>query len=121
MRRSTLLCLAILLAPMAAHADDGDSPAVPSFADVDTNNDLYIEAAELRAFLQQMREQAGQEGREGRRPPFGRGGRPGSPMEMADVDGDGMLNEQEYYDFLIRIEEARERFRERTRDGSEDQ
>ena len=119
MRRISLLCLAIVLAPVAAHADDGDAPAPPSFSEVDSNNDLYVDAAELQAFMEHMREQAGRQGRDGRRPSMPHGARRGGPIEMADADGDGMLNEQEYYDLLIRMEEMRERFRERRRDRGE--
>ncbi len=121
MQRFTLSCLAILLVPMAVHADDGGPPPPPSFSDIDTNNDLYIEASELRDFMERMREEAGRQGREGQRPPVPYGGPRGRPIELADADGDGMLNEQEFYDFVIRMEEMRERFRERMQDRNENE
>lgn len=119
MRLSILAGLAFLFASIAVHSEEGNAPTMPSFSDVDTNQDLYVDETEFQAFIETAREQAGFEGQAGRRPPMGFGGRRGGPFKMADADGDGVLNEQEYYDLLIRMEEMRERFRGRMQDRSE--
>ena len=93
-----------------AVAGDRELPAPPSFAEVDTNGDQYIDADELSSFIRQRLQQRdehfkGDPQRPERRPGGGRF----NPIERADTDGDGMLDETEFLQFIARMQELFER------------
>lgn len=109
MQATTTRAIAVLFWLFAAIAVAGDRelPAPPSFAEVDTNGDQYIDADELYSFMQQRLQQRQEQfkGDPERRPGGGRF----NPIERADTDGDGMLNETEYLQFIARMQELFER------------
>ena len=98
-----------LLAAIAV-AGDRELPAPPSFAEVDTNGDQYVDADELSSFMQQRWEQRHEHFKgDGQRPERRPGGGRFNPIERADTDGDGMLNETEFLQFVARMQERFER------------
>lgn len=99
---TSLFCLFAAVAV----AGDQEPPAPPSFAEVDANGDQYIDADEMASFMQQRFEERGKQFK-GNMPRPG-GGR-FNPIERADADGDGMLNETEYLQFIARMQERFER------------
>ena len=101
----TVTSLFCLFAAVAV-AGDQELPAPPSFAEVDANGDQYIDADEMASFMQQRFEERGKQFK-GNMPRPG-GGR-FNPIERADADGDGMLNETEYLQFIARMQERFER------------
>ena len=93
-----------------AVAGDRELPAPPSFAEVDTNGDQYVDADELSAVLQQRWEKRHEQFKGGAQRPERRpGGGRFNPIERADTDGDGMLNETEFLQFIARLQELFER------------
>ena len=77
-------------------------PDPPTFAELDANGDLLITEEEIHSFM----EQRFAEREDGRRGP------PGgcfNPIERADTDGDGALNEQEYQQMMERMRERGKR------------
>ena len=98
-----------LLAAIAV-AGDRELPAPPSFAEVDTNGDQYVDADELSSFMQQRWEQRHEHFKgDAQRPERRPGGGRFNPIERADTDGDGMLNETEFLQFIARMQELFER------------
>ena len=89
--------------------DTGEPPTPPSFAEVDTNGDQYIDADEMLSFMQQRIEERRQQFKGDFHKPGGFGGRRFNPIEKADTDGDGMLNETEYLAFIAKMQERYER------------
>ncbi len=98
-----------LLAAIAV-AGDRELPPPPSFAEVDTNGDQYVDADELSSFMQQRWEKRQEHFKgDAQRPERRPGGGRFNPIERADTDGDGMLNETEFLQFITRIQERFER------------
>ena len=84
----------LLAVSAAAHAGDS-RPTPPSFADIDTNNDALISSDEFAAFAAARAEERGVQAPPGRRS-F-------NPVERADADGDGYLNEVEFDALMQRM------------------
>ncbi len=103
----TLTYAAVLVGGIGiAVGDDAppELPEPPTFAEIDANGDQYIDAEELTTFIQNAR------------PPGGKGGgKRGNkdPMQKADVNGDGLLDESEFNALRDRMREMRDRIYER--------
>ena len=114
MKVTTIRAIAGLFWLLAAIAVAGDRerPVPPSFAELDANGDQYIDADELASFMQQRIEERRRHFKGDRQRPEG-GRAPGggrfNPIERADTDGDGMLNETEYLQFIAKMQEMFER------------
>ena len=92
------LVVTVGLASASLAMAGGDRPAPPSFADIDANDDQLISQEELQSFMQSRRSEGGRRGGP-------RGGR-FNPFDIADADGDGYLNVEEF-------DAMREKMRER--------
>ena len=107
--------MAFLLASCAMASDPGDRPAPPAFADIDTNADMYIDREEFSQFSAGMREKVGGNfrSRPGGKSPEDRAAR---MYDEADVDGDGLLNEEEFNSMQDSMRQRREKMRDRWSD-----
>ena len=104
MKTCTLIVLSgvVLFGSPALAGEPPAMPGPPTFAEFDANGDLLITEEEFRGFM----EQRFAEREDGRRGP------PGgclNPIERADTDGDGALNEQEYQQMMERMRERGKR------------
>ena len=105
----TLTYAAVMVGGVGIAMSDDAAPALPeppTFADIDANGDQYIDAEELTTFIQNARPP-------GRKGGGKRGNRDIDPMEKADVNGDGLLDETEFNEFRDRMRERRDRMFER--------
>jgi hypothetical protein len=104
MKTCSLLMLSgvVLFDSLALAGEPPAMPDPPTFSELDANGDLLITEEEFRSFMEQRFAER-QDGRRG--PPGGRF----NPIERADTDGDGALNEQEYQQMMERMLERGKR------------
>ena len=101
--RAAIIALVGVACTSLALAEGGFRPQPPSFADLDTNGDSLISREELQNARKGM---PGGRGGERKVPEGGEF----DPIAMADADGDGYLNEDEF-------DALREKMRERMQRG----
>ena len=102
MARLAIVILGVGFISLAFAGDEANRPEPPSFSDIDVNDDALISQDEFQSFMESRRGDRG-----GRQRPHG--GR-FNPVERADIDGDGYLNEEE---FNAMRENMRNRWRDR--------
>ncbi len=115
MKRAKLLVAtaAVMTFGQALADDEPRARPVLDFTAIDTNKDMYIDQTEFEAFVETIRQST--------RAKFGGGrGGPGKRMfqsfDESDVDGDGMLNEEEFAGMKARFSERRGQREHRWRD-----
>lgn len=115
MKKTGLVAMVISLglASTAIAGEHERKHTPPSFADIDSNDDALISDEEFQAFVQKKRDEMAE--RDGR----GRGPRRMNPVEIADEDGDGYLNESEFDSLRDRMKERHGRRFGRNRDADE--
>ena len=94
--------------------DPAKQPVPASFADIDTNADLYIDKQEFDQYKADMRAKMAEKFPGGPRGGSERGGnRADELFDSADTDGDGLLNEYEFANLQDSMHSFREEMRER--------
>lgn len=114
MKTNGLIAAIILIVAATAATAEGHERPHPqiNFSDVDENDDALISRDELEAFMLQMRERRSK-ARRLRPEGF-------SPVDIADEDGDGYLNEDEFATLKARMRERMRERHDRQSDGADD-
>ncbi len=111
---AAITAMTILASACAMGAESTEFPEAPTFEALDLNSDLYIDKQEFEQHMDKMREaMSGRFG--GWRPGGGKdpGERRAQFYDDADADGDGLLNEYEFYSLIASMQEMRDKMRRR--------
>lgn len=111
---AAITAMFILASACAMGEESTEFPEAPTFAALDLNSDLYIDKQEFEQYMDKMREEMNGRFGGGRRGGGkGPGGRRAQFYDDADADGDGLLNEYEFYSLIESMQEMRDKMRGR--------